>query len=411
MSLRRIRIGSTLVALSLVAVACAGDGGGVEGTAAPPSTLSASAPSEPQSVPEAEPGLGAGSGWSLITIGDGIKPVLALDPDGLPAVAYLVERVGNGFVAFASAAEDWTVDEFVEGYFYGPIGLDFDPEGRPSVVWHDHQADQFDDQLGDLAYAVRDGGAWTTEAAEDDGHDGWDSVVVVGEDGTVHAAGVDPQQFGREDGVEYYVRRDGGWEVASIGTGPVEYEWNVALALDASGQPALSYFDNNTSELRLARFNEPVWTIETVASGADLGRFSSLAFDDAGRAHLSFFEVTGASTGVVRYAVETPDGWQVEAVAELDDVELGFTGARRVTALALTTGEEPVVAFSDRSGVWVASRDGSAWQVDTVATAGDRPFGQLVSLALDGADRPHLAFYEVTGRDPLSGMVIYATPS
>lgn len=31
-----------------------------------------------------------------------------------------------------------------------------------------------------------------------------------------------------------------------------------------------------------------------------------------------------------------------------------------------------------------------------VVTAGDRPLGQLVELALDEAGTPHLAFYEVT---------------
>jgi hypothetical protein len=37
------------------------------------------------------------------------------------------------------------------------------------------------------------------------------------------------------------------------------------------------------------------------------------------------------------------------------------------------------------------------------------PLGQLVSLAIDGDDRPHIAIYEVTQTQPLDGLVSYIT--
>ena len=49
------------------------------------------------------------------------------------------------------------------------------------------------------------------------------------------------------------------------------------------------------------------------------------------------------------------------------------------------------------------------WQTETVTEAGDVPLGQIVSLEIDGADRPHIAFATVTAKGPLDGTILYAT--
>ncbi len=182
-------------------------------------------------------------------------------------------------MSFASGAEGWSEERIVEGYFYGPIGLDFDPDGLPHVVYHDHQADTFESHLGDLTHAVEANDSWTAGAAEDDSHDGWDSTLAIGGDGIVRAAGIDPQQFGSQDGVEYYELGAAGWSVTAIGSGPIEYEWNVALAVSSADQVGLSYFDNNSADLIFASLADGVWQLETVDAAGDVGRFSSLVFD------------------------------------------------------------------------------------------------------------------------------------
>ncbi len=337
-----------------------------------------------------------------------MKPVLALASTGGPAIAYVLEA-RDGFVAFAAADDGWQEERVAGGYFYGPIGLAFDQDGRPHVVYHDHQAQQFVDALGDLVHAVRADGSWVVAAAEDDGHDGWDSTVAVAPDGTVHAAGIDPVQFDREDGVEHYVLGADGWTVTEIGSGPVEYEWNVSLGVTADGRPMMTYFDSNTQDLMFAELTEGSWSLDTVASDGDVGRFSSLAVDGDGTPHVSYFERTGPSAGAVRYATRVDGVWVTEPVGELSDVFIDFAGARRITSLALTADGDPVVAFSDRSTLFVASRGEAGWDVGTVATSRAGELGQLVSLALDDQDVPHLATFEVTRSGPLEGTVLYLT--
>lgn len=401
-------------AMTLVATACGDDADSGE-PSAPTQTSSPSIAPTSTTAPDvttrttqpataAEPATAVG--WSISRLGTGIKPVLAIDGENRPAIAWLVEALDEGFVALAAASDGWTEDRFVEGYFYGPIGLDFDPNGDPHVVYHDHQADTFQPELGDLTHAVRVNGAWTITAASDDGHDGWDSTVAIGPDGVVRAAGIDPQQFERTEGVEYYELGNAGWEVSAIGSGPIEYEWNVALAVSDTGTVAVSYFDNKTTDLVYAEQSGTGWDIEVVDSEGDTGRFSSLAFDDAGVAHISYFR---ADTGVVRYATRTGDEWRIEDVGALEAVELGFIGARRLTAIDVDSTGTPYVVFGDVAVVRHAARGEAGWEVSEVAAAGARPFGQLVTFALDGTDRPHIATYEGSAADPSEAVILYLT--
>ncbi len=404
----------TLTALTLgftlVAAACSSSGASNRTPVSSSTSTSSAAPETTASTgPPAASEVALSSSWKVVAVGRGAKPVLALDRTGRPAVAYMLES-RDGFVAFSAQADEWAEQTVAEGYFYGPIGLAFDPDDTPHIVYHDHQDLQFDENLGDLTHAVSADGSWTLDAAEDDGHDGWDSTVAIAPDGTVHAAGVDPAQFGSTVGVEHYVLGPGGWTVEPIGSGAVEYEWNVSLAVKADGTPAMTFFDSNSQDLRYAELVDDIWTIEAVATAGDVGRFSSLAFDAAGTPHISFYEMDTPTTGTVHYATKVGAEWQVEVVGDLGAVFIDFAGARRITSLAVGPDGAPRVAFSDEVSVFFASRSDAGWTVEEIATAGDLPLGQLVSLAIDDEGTPHLALFEVTDKSPVDGTVVYLTP-
>ena len=401
------------IAIALVAAACAGaDTTTTTGDAPDQGTTS---PPGATTTTSAEPGGGEGEaltatpvgGWSSTFIGTGIKPVLDLDSSGSPAVAYLEERLSEGFVAYAAASEGWAVDLFVEGYFYGPIGLAFDADDRPNVVWHDHQADQFDQALGDLTYAVRSDDGWTMVTGADDGHDGWDSTIAIGPDGVVSAAGIDPAQFNSTEGLEYYELGGDSFDVEAIGTGPIVYEFNVGLAVGPDGAPVVSYYNNTEQSLNFARRSAGGWDLATVDAEPDSGKYSDIAVDDQGRAHISYLHQTGSTTGTIRYAVEDGSGgWSIEDVGEITELETGHFGARRVTSIDLFDGS-PHIAFGDKSGIWIASRTDAGWSVDQVLTAGSLVLGQLVSLEIDQNGAYHIAYWEHTADD--MGLIGYLT--
>lgn len=410
---RSTAIVSVLLLLSLAAAACSSDDGDASNSTVTPANsepeaTATSAPtgSEPESVGPTEISATIADGWSATVIGQGIKPTLALDSTGSPAIAYLFEAISGGFVSFAAAKEDWTPEQFAEGYFYGPLDLTFDLQDRPNIVYHDHQASNFRPELGDLVYALRNG-EWQITALEDDGHDGWDSAIAIGGDGIVPAAGIDPSQFNSTDGVEYYESVNGQWTVTAIGSGPIQYEFNVSLAVSPENLPALTYYDNINGDLMLASFDGSAWSIEAVATEGTVGKFSSLAFDADGRPHIVFFEEGNGNGGRVMYAVRDENGWTLEAVGELTDVRQGMTGARRITSVALDAQGVPHVAFSDVGVISYATRTESGWKVEEIVSAGDRVLGQLVSLKVGANGTAHIAFYEVTQASPLDGLVVY----
>ena len=405
-----------IAVLALVAAACssssddAADSSTTTGAGAGSTGSVTSAPAGSETTvadsPDTALTLTVASGWSATTLGSGVKPAIALDSSGGPAVAWIFEAIGEGFIAYASAAEGWDVQLPLEGYFYGPIDLAFDTADVPNIAIHDHQADNFDPELGDLVRLFQDGSGWIKDTAADDGHDGWDSTIAIGTDGVVHAAGVDPVQFGGQDGVEYYRNAGEGWEVTSIGSGPIPYQYNVGLALDPAGSPSLTYYNDTDGDLVFARLDGDSWTLETVASDGDVGKYSSLAYDGQGRPAITFFEQTGGSTGNILFAVRDVGGWVLETVGELTGFSEG--NARRNSSLAFDSTGQAHVVFSDTTGVWYSVRGDAGWEIEQIVTA-DLSLGQLVSLVLDGSDTPHLVLYEITSNSPLDGTIAYLT--
>ncbi|MFQ5934576.1 MAG: hypothetical protein ACE5KI_08045, partial [Dehalococcoidia bacterium] len=80
-------------------------------------------------------------------------------------------------------------------------------------------------------------------------------------------------------------------------------------------------------------------------------------------------------------------------------------------SLVLDENENPIIVYSDQSIIKLAYlKDFPHWQIETVATAGDVPFGQLVSLEIDSDGVLHLAYTEVESRTSpgISGAVKYA---
>ena len=343
----------------------------------------------------------------------GIKPAIALTSDDTVYVAYMSEDA-HGFVRNAAKDGDsWQTTTISEGYFYGPLDLAIGPDDAAHIVYHDHQALEFQPDKGDAAYAVLSRAEeWALEAAEDDGHDGWDNRVTTDSEGNPHMSALDPKSFGG-NGVEYYRRSsDGKWTVEEVGTGPLTYTFATSIALDPQGVPHITYHDQERGDLVLASRNASGWALNSVDTEGETGLFSDLVIDTDGRFHISYFQKTSDSSGVVKYASRGPSqtDWAITTVDVLEKLSFGFGGARNVTSLVLDSGGRPWIAYGDEKNVKLAIWNGSGWDIQTVVDAGfQRTLGQLVSLALDSNDRPHIAYFQVTNKLPLQGRVKYVT--
>ena len=380
-------------------------------TVAPqPTTAAVSAPA-PQAASTDESQQQAAFTWSIEDVDSGTKPALALTSDGTPHVAYMLEAQ-NGFVKSAvRAGAAWDITTVATGYFYGPLDISIGPDDVAHIIYHDHQDSRFQPDLGDIVLAVQEGGQWRVNAIFHAGHDGWDSRLFVDGLGKVHIAGIDSLEFGGH-GVDYFTQDGSGkWIGEDIGSGPLTYKYAVSVAADSEGNPYITFFDQGPDDLVLASRDDAGWTIVTVDDQGDTGLFSSLVIDEDGRFHISYLEKKSRSSGLVKYATRGPgdSDWEIREIDALEKLTFGMVGARNITSVARDSQGNPWVAYSDESSLKLAVWDGARWRIDTVVDAGSKTLGQLVSLKLDSNDRPHIAYFEVNTKGPLTGVIKYTT--
>lgn len=302
-------IGSALVAFLFVAC-----GGGATATPVPQSTATQSptaaatpapdaatpTPAPTQGRADSTPAASASDGpsatatgftWQVDTVDDnGAKPSLAVDADGVPHIAYMLEAQ-PGFVKYAIlTADGWDISTVSTGYLYGPLDIQVSNEGIPQISWHSHDEE-------DAGYAVLVDGQWEVQFIDHPGHDGWDNNLAIDSQGRPHIVSIDPVQFGGQSGVEYATWDGDSWSVEEVGSGPLPYEFGSFIALDSRDRPHVVWFDNDSQDLKYAVKDDGAWQVSTVASEGDVGRYASLAIDSQGNPAISYYESTGQTPG------------------------------------------------------------------------------------------------------------------
>ena len=349
--------------------------------------------------------------WLVEEVGKGTKPAIAIAPDGTPHIAFMFESL-DGFVKAGARVDGvWDITTVADGYYYGPLDIAVGPDGVAQVAWHDHQANNFQQNLGDLELAIKTADGWTRKTLGDGGHDGWDTRMIIDDNGIVHAAGIDPMEFGG-NGVEYYrVDTNGDVTVEDVGSGPLTYKFAVSVDVDSAGTAYVTYYDQNSNDLILAKRGETSWSRETVDAEGNAGQFAELVIDDSDRIHISYVTQTGSDEAVVKYATRGAgeSGWTITDIDTLSNIFYGFEGAREITAISIDSAGNPWIAYTDEMNLRLAVWGGSAFRTETISTSQDRGavFGQLVSLGLDADDVAHIATFEVTATGPLNGNVLY----
>ena len=170
------------------------------------------------------------------------------------------------------------------------------------------------------------------------------------------------------------------------------------------------YFDEDANAVKYAVKSNDSWSIETVdASG---GMFPSLALDQAGNPHISYYKRVNGDMGIVQYATLTDDSWAVEEVDALALVPISVTGARRVTAIQLDHNNTVHISYGDRNVVKYARLVDKTWVTEIVVdfSLDDAELGAQTDLALDADGNPHITYFILTSLGPLNGNIQYGIP-
>ncbi|MCD6118785.1 PKD domain-containing protein, partial [bacterium] len=156
-----------------------------------------------------------------------------------------------------------------------------------------------------------------------------------------------------------------------------------SLALDSSGYPHVSYYDDTNDDLKYAYMDASGWHIETAESEGDVGSKSSIALDSSGYPHVSYYDYTPNYD--LKYAYMDESGWHIEIVDGEGDV-----GSE--TSIALDSSGYPHVGYWDaiNGDLKYAYLDVSGWNIETVDSKGS--VGLYTSIAVDSGGYPHVSY-------------------
>lgn len=252
------------------------------------------------------------------------------------------------------------------------------------------------------------GGVWYAVSADLAGP--WDPQQVslgyfygpgdlrVGPDGSAHMAW---HNHDESDPNHLVVYASGGTQQFRIAS-PGHNGWDNGLALDGSGalyQSSVNPF-NGTESLEFSTFDGTAWTYDTVPdSGSFMYGFNtSIAIDSNDDPHIVYTNATNwTAPGDLGYASRHDGTWEVESV-----VTNAIGG--RFPSIALDGADRPHVVWLDiddtdttRGFVRYGVLDNGVWSIATIDTLENVSLGfaggrKQVSIALDADGRPHVAY-------------------
>jgi hypothetical protein len=179
------------------------------------------------------------------------------------------------------------------------------------------------------------------------------------------------------------------WVLETIDSTNIVGEFS-SLALDESGNPHISYFDYTATNLKYAYNSGGGWILELVDNAGDVGRHCAIALDDSNRPHISYYDNTPFMKDL-KYAYKDAGGWHTETAVGGSD----YSGQH--TSIAIGPFGHPHVSFIENVGMGDNdlryANKGLMWSVQNV----DAAEGINSSIAVEPSGRPHISYFGGAG--------------
>ncbi len=319
---------------------------------------------------------------------------LAFDAAGNPAISYYdwanedlklaYDRDGNG---------DFTSDEIltIDSAELVRSSLAFNAAGNPAISYSDSTNDNLKlayDRNGDGDFADAD----EMLTVDSTGHVGYCHSLAFDASGNPAISYFD--FYNHDLKLAYDRNGDGDFfdsdEILTVDSSGAVGRHN-SLAFDATGNPAISYLDYTNQDLKLMRGSNCSGDLEidTVDSDGDVGSNTSLAFDDADNPAISYLDITNEDLKLA-YDRDGNGDFTSDEIITIDSAELAYS------SLAFDANGNPAISYSastnynlklayDRNG------DGD-FTSDEIITVDS--MGYDTSLAFDTNGYPAISYFD-----------------
>jgi hypothetical protein len=313
---------------------------------------------------------------------------LALDDRGHPCIAYST----YGELRYARWNGSAFTSETVSLYGSYDISLALDAFYYPHISY-------FDGANRRVEYAIWNGTAWNIEVVDSVDTGGWFTSLALDSNGNSHISYVDYHWDDRDGDLKYAKRAGGTWSSETLDSEGAA-GFTSSIAIDSNDYPHISYLSyiGGHRDLKYARWNGTAWNIETVDSSDDVGAWSSIAIDSNDYPHISYFDITNHN---LKYTRWNGTAWNIETV---DPRHEDWEWQGEFSSLALDRDDYPHISFyrSTYSELKYARWNGTAWNIEVVEAYGLT--GHHTSISLDADDNPHISYFNF-GNDAIK----YAT--
>jgi hypothetical protein len=252
-----------------------------------------------------------------------------------------------------------------------------------------------------LKYTHFDGKQWRTiRIDKDSGEVGYTCSIVISKAGVPQLTWY--QLWNNILHIRYAVSQDSTWLARTLDFDFQTGKWN-SMALDAQGNPLVSYSYWTGGELRVAHWSGKQWELATVDSRTrspgeyNIGQGNSLVLDSGGKAHISYY-----SEKTLKYAHQVGEDWKIEVVDPITWLG-GWVHFR--SSIVLDKRGFPHICYEDAGMLKHAYWDGKQWHIQVLArNGGGAESMRYSSMAIDRDDTIYVAF-----RDPLDSTLRLAT--
>ena len=362
----------------------------------------------------------ANAPWFIETVdsgsGVGSHVSVAIDDSGTTYISYydatnkdlkVAKYVGSG--GNCGPDNDWsceTVDSSSDVGKFSSIAID--PTTNLPVIAYWYMV---------FPYKIKLATAWSG---------GWDTITVDDSHGyislKIDSTGAAHISYSSSDKLKYAKRVGSGgncggnnYQCDSIDvcSGSCLYS---SLALDGSGQPRIAYYETNDDDLWFAQPAETSgncgpgnsWGCYQVDSASDVGRYASLDVDSNNIPHIAYYDATN---GKLRYAVYVgADGncgflssWQCDEIAKI-----GGLPNTRPMSLAVDKAGFPIIAYQDNywTGFGIKSFDWARPAAALGLQSGNCDLN--TAWQCEGIDGPWTGAYSAIAVNPSSGLATIA---